>query len=237
VKRWVVIALMALVTAWSVWSWAQASGHGRPERAGPAATEPATGTAESEGPVGDKPEPMNLTDFGTSTPPFVAMLINFGILAAGYYLLGKKPIAQGLQQRRDRIAKQIEEAANMRREAEARAEVYKDKLAKLEDELKTTREAMVHAGTAERDRLVRDAEAKADRMRKDAEFLIEQELKQIKVELQRETVEAAIAAAEELLKKRITPADQERLAEDYLADLGAKDRGSIAPAPRPEEGA
>jgi hypothetical protein len=61
-------------------------------------------------------------------------------------------------------------------------------------------------------------------MRRDAEFLVEQEVKQIRADLWRGTVEAAVTAAEELLKKRVTPADQERLAEDYLADLGSGSR-------------
>jgi F-type H+-transporting ATPase subunit b len=165
---------------------------------------------------------MNWTEFGTSTPPYIAMLINFGILAAGYYLLGRKPIAAALQSRRDGIAKDIEEAQRMRHEAEARAATYQSKLAKLEEEVQSAREALVRAGEAERDRIVSDAEAKAARMRKDAEFLVEQEMKQIRQDLWRDTVEVAVTAAEDLLKRRVTPADQERMAEDYLADLGGK---------------
>ena len=64
---------------------------------------------------------------------------------------------------------------------------------------------------------MREAEEKAARMQKDAAFLLEQEAKQMRLDLQREAVEAALAAAEELLTKRVTPADQERLAEEFLA--------------------
>jgi F-type H+-transporting ATPase subunit b len=144
----------------------------------------------------------------------------------GYYALGKKPIAAALQGRRDSIAKEIEEAQRMKQEAEGRAKTYQAKLEKLEDEMRTAREGLVRAAEAERDRIVSDAEAKADRMRKDAEFLVAQELKQIRQDLLRDTVEAAVLAAEELLTSRVTAADQERLAEDYLTDLGAK-RGPL----------
>jgi F-type H+-transporting ATPase subunit b len=179
--------------------------------------------AESE-----EPKPINWTTFGGETPPYLAMVINFGILITGYYLLGRKPIAAGLQSRRDSIAKDIEEAQKMRREAEERAKLYQAKLEKLDEEVRTAREGLVHAGEAERDRIILEAEAKAERMRRDAEFLVEQELKQIRVDLLRDTVEAAVGAAEELLKKRVTAADQERLAEDYLSDLGGKK--PVAPA-------
>lgn len=242
-KRRAVLAVMMLVSAWSMWAFAQGRPQHRPSKppgvsgahAGPrpappsgirvpppAASAEAKGEAVHEEAEHEGPAPMNWTEFGQSTPPYVAMLINFGILVAGYYLLGKKPVAAALQSRRDTIAKDIDEAQKMRREAEQRAKTYQAKLEMLEDEVKMARETLVRAGEAERDRIVGDAEAKAERMRKDAEFLVEQELKQIRQDLWRDTVETAVATAEELLKKRVTPADQERIAEDYLADLGGK---------------
>jgi F-type H+-transporting ATPase subunit b len=257
VKGRIFLAAMVLVTGWSVWAFAQ----GRRGRPAPPAPPPGVGAAapaarpgapfrgahpapppppagrlagengENGGAEREGPEPFNFGDWGTKTPPFLAMLINFGILAAGYYLLGRKPIAAGLKSRRDAIAKDIEDAQKMRHEAEERAATYQAKLASLEEEMTSAREALVRAGEAERDRIVGDAEAKAERMRKDAEFLVEQEMKQIRQDLWRDTVEVAVSAAEDLLKKRVTPADQERIAEDYLADLGGKRGASIAPPP------
>jgi F-type H+-transporting ATPase subunit b len=225
---------MTLVTAWSVWAAARGRAqhaHEAPARAGEGA-ETAAAPESGEGPAD-----INWTEFGTETPPFLAMAVNFAILAFGYYALGKKPIAAALQARRDSIAKEIEEATRMRLEAETRAKTYQAKLEKLEDEVRLAREGLVRAGEAERDRIVADAEAKADRMRRDAEFLVAQELKQIRQDLLRDTVEAAVTAAEQLLIKRVTPADQERLAEDYLAELGGK-KGSpeSAQATRQEAG-
>jgi len=214
---------MLAVTSWSVWVWAQE----KPARPAAAA---AAGESEKAGEA-EGPAPFNWTVFGGETPPYVAMLINFGILAAGYYLLGKKPIAAGLQARRDTISKEIEEAQRMKHEAEERAKTYQHKLGTLEDELRAARESLVRAGEAESERIVREAEAKAERMRKDAEFLVEQELKQIRGALWRDAVEAAVLAAEELLTKRVTSADQERLAEEYLADLGGRTRAN-PPAPQ-----
>jgi F-type H+-transporting ATPase subunit b len=227
--RRIALAAMLSVTAWSMASWVQS----KPAAAAPREEgKPAADEAKPEQAEGEGPAPFNWTEFGGETPPFIAMLINFGILAGGYYLLGRKPIAAGLQARRDTISKEIEEATRMKHEAEARAKTYQSKLETLEDELKSARESLVRAGEAESERIVRDAEAKAERMRKDAEFLVEQEMKQIRGDLWRDTVEAAVLAAEELLKKRVTPADQERLAEDYLSDLGGKPRAVSVEAPR-----
>ena len=181
-----------------------------------------------------RPKPINWFDFSNKEqPPYGVMLINFGILMIMYYSLGKKPIAEALKNRRASVSKEIEEAQKMRAEAEARALKYQQKLRDLEGELIETRSALKAAGEAERDRIVREAEEKAGRMERDAKFLVEQELKQMRAELTREAVEMAVAAAEEMLRKRITPADQERLAEDYLSQLGAK-RPSGSQEARPD---
>lgn len=166
------------------------------------------------------PPPMNMSDFSDKTrPPFVAMILNFALLVGIYYAFGRKPIAAGLQARRDNVAKEIEEANRIKKEAEDRAKMYQAKLARLEDELVTARQALVEAGQGERERIVREAEEKAARMRRDADMRIEQEMKQMRQDIWREAVEQAVGAAEELLKKRVTQADQERLAEQYLTEL------------------
>ena len=177
------------------------------------------GGAEAE----HAPKPINWTDFSNhEQPPLAFMIVNFFVLIGIYYKYGKGPISEGLKNRRATIAREIEEAQRMRKEAEARASKYQQKLNQLEAELRETRESLKAAGEGERERIVREAEEKAARMEKDAKFLVEQELKQLRSELTREAVETAVAAAEELLRKRITASDQERLAEDYLAQLAAK---------------
>jgi F0F1-type ATP synthase membrane subunit b/b' len=255
--RGAALAVMTLVTAWSLWAWAQnanpgslphdhmhmhgaasgqAAASGAPSQrpahvhapalatsAHPAAAEE---SSPAEEPESETPGPINWTDFGTKNPPFMAMIINFAILAAGYYYLGKKGIADGLKNRRDAISREIDEAQAMKHEAEARAKTYQAKLATLEVEAREARDSLVRAGEAERERIVKEADAKAERMRKDAEFMVEQEMKQIRIDLWREAVETAVAAAETLLKERVTGEDQQRLAEGYLQGFGKPAGGS-----------
>jgi F-type H+-transporting ATPase subunit b len=114
----------------------------------------------------------------------------------------------------------------MKQEAEARAKVYQEKLAQLEGELKVARQALVEAGKGEKERIVREAEDRAERMRKDAQLLVEQELAQLRHDLVRDTVNTAMVAAEDMLRASVTPADQERLAEEFLKDLSSKTRSS-----------
>jgi len=248
------LAVMTLVTAWSLWAWAQNANQANPNPphdhmhmhgaasaqgaasgmpghmhapAHAASAHPAAAAEESapaEEPESETPGAINWTDFGTKNPPFIAMIINFAILAAGYYYLGKKGIADGLKNRRDAISREIDEAQAMKHEAEARAKTYQAKLATLEQEVRDTRDSLVRAGEAERERIVKEADAKAERMRKDAEFMVEQEMKQIRLDLWREAVDTAVAAAETLLKDRVNDDDQRRIAEGYLQGFAAPGR-------------
>jgi len=218
--------------AWAVQSHAPQGSHAQSpaapvgEAVGRASRHDESAKSE-EAPDAQPPKPINWFDYSNhEQPAYGAMLLNFALMAWMYYALGKKPIAEGLKNRRAAIAKEIEEAARMRDEAEARAVKYQDKLRHLEAELKEARESLTAAGEADRDRIVREAEEKAARMEKDAKFLVEQETKQMSVELTRTAVEMAMAAAEEILRKRITPADQERLAEDYLAQISKRPSGA-----------
>jgi F-type H+-transporting ATPase subunit b len=230
---------VALIAAAPAIAWAfqtHAHEHG-PSPAASAEKAAKAGAAAEAAEEEHAPAPINWTDFSNKEqPPWAAMFANLVILLAIYYKYGKGPISDGLKSRRANVAREIEEATRMFKEAEARAAKYQEKLSHLETELKETRDALRAAGEGERDRLVREAEERAVRMEKDATFLVEQELKQLRVELTRDAVETAVAAAEELLRKRITASDQERLAEDYLTELSAKrpsgrERASLAPGP------
>jgi F-type H+-transporting ATPase subunit b len=175
------------------------------------------------------PGPINWQDFGNKDqPPYAAAIINFALLAFIYFYFGRKPIAAALKTRRDGVAKQIEEAQKMKREAEERSKQYTEKLGDLTTELAKTKAALAEAGAGEKQRIVREAEEKAVRMEKEAVFLLEQEAKQMQADLQREAVAAALHRAEELLASKITTADQERMAEEFLATLVPQKSGHAA---------
>jgi F0F1-type ATP synthase membrane subunit b/b' len=195
-----------------------------PGETAPAATDRAEGRdhgehANAEEAENGPPKPVNWADFGDKEQtPYIAALINFAILAFIYVYFGKAPIAAA--------QKQIEEAQKIKHEAEARSQQYASKLEDLGAELENTKAALVAAGVGEKMRIVREAEEKATRMQKDAAFLIEQEARQLRADIQRETVSAALVEAEELLRGKLTMADQERVAEEFLATLTPAKSGS-----------
>ena len=204
-------------------SVARASAALQPEGAPQVEAEPAHGAAghevvEEEGPPG----PIKWFDqqvLNNKQPPYLALVFNFAVLVFIYYRFGKEPIANALKARRNNIGKQIENAAQILKEAKGRARRYQRMLDQVKDDAEKGKESLVFAGKGEAEQIVRNADEKAARIKRDAEFLLEQEGKQVKIDLLRETVEKAARDAEELLKKGVTAEDQERLAQAFLDQL------------------
>lgn len=146
-------------------------------------------------------------------------LVNFGIWLALLFFMLRKPLSEFLRNRRASVVEGMEEAKRVKEEAEAKYKEYSERIENLDAELERLREEMRRAGQEERERIVAAANEKAAKMRAEASFLVEQQMKQLRMDLTREAIEAAVRTAEELLTKQTSAADQERLANDYLATL------------------
>jgi F-type H+-transporting ATPase subunit b len=164
---------------------------------------------------------------GLDPMSLIASFVNFFVLVALFIYLFRGKMVAFLKERRANIEVELNEAARMRAEAEAKHKEYSDRLAKLDSELEHIKREMIAAGQKERDRIVAEAEEKAARMRKEAEFIIEQQAKQLRDELLHEASEGAVAAAEQLLAKATTSFDQQRLAQEYLSALQKNGEGGV----------
>jgi len=155
---------------------------------------------------------------------FWGAVVNFTLLIVVFVLIGRRPLKGFLSNRRRGVEEGLAEAQRMKAEAQAKYTEYSERLEQLDREIDQIRAEMVRAGEAERDRIVAEAEAKAARMRRETDFLIQQQMKQLKVDLTQEAVRAAVGAAEELLRDKTGPNDQQQLGRTYLERLNAKAR-------------
>ena len=168
-------------------------------------------------------QPFNFADFGNKeTPPYLAMLINFALLVGLYVWLGKKPIADGLKQRRIDIAKNIDDADALLKASEERLAGYSARFENVNHDAKKATQTLEESGRGERDRIIREAEERATRMQKDATFLVEQEGKHVRQQLVEETAELAVSRALDILSKSVTKEDHQRLADEFLANLSKR---------------
>ncbi|HNS96202.1 MAG TPA: ATP synthase F0 subunit B [Polyangiaceae bacterium] len=154
-------------------------------------------------------------------PPFMANLINFAVFAYIVVHFGRKPLQEALHSRKQALMKEIDAATKMREEASSRLEKYEDKLKRVDEDIERIRDDFRAQGQREKERILAEAKEARDRMLKDAQFMIEQESKQMRNVLMRDTVEAAMKAAEALLQSKMTAADHERLAEEYIRQLSS----------------
>jgi F-type H+-transporting ATPase subunit b len=169
------------------------------------------------------PEAINWTDiFDSKRPAIIALVINFGVLMTLYYVLGKKPIAAALKQRRITIGKDIDEAQKLLEEAQERGKKYQGDLKNAEVDAATAKASLITAAKGELDKIISEAQERADRMKTDADRLVVQERKQVHQDLVKETVDLAVHEAAQLLEKSVTAEDHARLAQDLLTELSRR---------------
>ena len=143
-------------------------------------------------------------------------VMNFAVLAIGLFILLRKPVAQALNSRIEGIKDQLEELESKKAAAEAELAKYEDKLSKLESEAETIIEDYKRQGEEAKSRILKEAESAADKLEEQAKRNIEHEFEQAKNNLKAEVLENAMEKAEEMIKSRILPDDQERLVDEYL---------------------
>src|SRR2546426_11023968 len=94
------------------------------------------------------------------------------------------------------------------------------KLSRLAAEAREIQAALRAEGERERAKLVAEAEDLAAKIKVDAGFLAEQEVKIARRQIRAEIARLAQQAAQQVLQRHLTPADQKRLVEEFLTDLG-----------------
>ena len=145
--------------------------------------------------------------------------LNLAILLAVLFYFGRKPIRSFFVERRGQIRKELERAAKMKAEAEDRYAQWQRRLMDLDAELESIRAAARERAEIERDRILTEAEAAAERVRADAHAAVEQELRRAREQLRREAGDLAIELAAQRLREQITPADHDRLLDEFVTRI------------------
>jgi F-type H+-transporting ATPase subunit b len=156
-------------------------------------------------------DPAKVTDFILRTANFVVFA---GILI---YLLAKKVrVKDFFAARAQEIAKSLED---LEAEKAAAAKALADaeaKLAQVAGEREKIIQQYVAEGEMEKAKIVEKAEMVAARIKEMAAMTISQETKKATQELKQEIADLSTKMAEDLLKEKVTYADQQQLVEEYL---------------------
>ena len=146
--------------------------------------------------------------------------INLFLFIGALILILRRPIGQTMQARREAIRKELMRAQEERNAALAKLEEVNARLARLDTEVAALRTQTEQEAVQERERIARTTEEEARKLRAQAQREIESAGKAARLELRRYAAEQSVEMAEQLIKRDLREADDERLLHDYIEELG-----------------
>jgi F-type H+-transporting ATPase subunit b len=147
-------------------------------------------------------------------------LANFLIFAYIIKRFALPVVRDFLVSRRAEVLAAVNEASERKHRAEALVQEYKGRLARLDQEVQSIQALLRADGERERSKLLSVAAATAAKIKEDARFLADQEVKVAQHKIREEIAHRAEATARELVQRHISAADHDRLAEDFIGNIG-----------------
>lgn len=144
------------------------------------------------------------------------MIVFLGLL--GYLLRG--PITTALAQRHEQVQREAAEAKERRTKADQMAADIQARLTQIEQEVRSIRDRAEADGQRQRQELMAAAEAEAAKILQSARNEVDNRLKNAKHELTEYAGQLASERAVTILKEKITDADQKKLFEESLREVG-----------------
>ncbi len=176
------------------------------------------------GPIGDGKlggAPLEKGEAEEAMPaPFLFLVGNFVLLLILLAWKAGPKVRKSAEGRSDEIKSALDEAARLRDAAKAKLDEYQTKLAAAEKEIATMVEGMRADALADKQRIIAAAEAQAVALKKDADERIAAEIQRARIALTREVAAASTIAAETLIREKATAADQGRLVDLFITDIG-----------------
>jgi F-type H+-transporting ATPase subunit b len=144
---------------------------------------------------------------------------NFAVLAGGLGFLIGKNAGPMFAARSKQIRKDLIEADEARKEAEARASAVERRLANLEAEVAALRSEAAREAQSETERLQRQTAAEMEKIQAHALSEIAGAGKAARLELKRYSAELAVGLAEKKIRDRMTPETETALVRGFVRDL------------------
>jgi len=159
--------------------------------------------------------------FGLDWPHFIAQCISFGIVAFLLHKFAYKPIQTVLEERRKRIAQGLADAENIKRELAKAQEKAQEVLTQAGQQgsklIEEARAAAARVQEQETQKAIAAAKDIVDKARQATEA----EHQRMLAELRREVGRLVVQTTAKVTGKILTPADQQRLAEETNRELAA----------------
>jgi len=146
--------------------------------------------------------------------------VNLAVFLLGLLYFIKRPVSEAFKSRRESIQKELAEARREKEQALAKLAVVEERLRGLDSEVAGLREQANVQAQAERDRISREAESEMAALREQAKREIDSAGKAARQELRRFAARQSVKHAEEIVKREMRPADDARLIQVSVEQLG-----------------
>jgi F-type H+-transporting ATPase subunit b len=156
---------------------------------------------------------------GGGTRDLLYSVLNLALLLGVLFYFVRKPLQDFFAARRAGIQSELQAAADLRSDAEARYAKWQRRLIDLESELAAIRQTARERAAREREQILADATAAAERIRRDATAAVDQELRRARAQLREEAANLAVELASEALKRQVNAADQDRLLDEFVQTI------------------
>ena len=131
-----------------------------------------------------------------------------------------KPVSKVLEQRRNEIDKQYDDAANAKQSAEAKDAELTERLANAKSEAEDIVKEAADIAKNRGDKIIEEARATADGIIRQAEVDAELERKRTSESIKTQIIDVSTALAEKMLEREINADDHNALIDDFIDKIG-----------------
>lgn len=146
--------------------------------------------------------------------------VNLGIFVLGMLYLIKRPLSEAFRTRRETIRRELAEAREERDQALSKLGAVEERLRGLDAEVQGLAEQSKLQAQAEQERIARETEKEMSMLRQQAQREIESSAKVARQQLRRFAARQSVKHAEELVRRELRPADDARLIQSSVEQLG-----------------
>ena len=156
--------------------------------------------------------------------PTIAKLVNLLLFVGLMFYFLRRTVVNGFRARQESIREELMRAEEEKAAAVAQLQEVEGRLARLDSEVEAIRAQAQKEAAEERARIERATEEEMRKIREQARREIESASKAARAELRAFAAEQSVRLAEERIRRDIRPEDDERLAREYVAELGGVGR-------------
>jgi len=153
---------------------------------------------------------------GGGASELIFQAINLALILGIIVYFARKPAIAFFTDRRQQISGDLDSAAELLSEAEARNSELQRRLIDLQSEIEEIRETARRRAEEESERILAEANKSAERIQTDAAAAIAQELQRAQSALRAEAAGLALELAGRILDEQVGEGDRERLLDEFI---------------------